>query len=47
MSLRFRLKPARFDLVWCEHVAMNIADRTGLYREFRRVLKPGGLLAFY
>jgi sarcosine/dimethylglycine N-methyltransferase len=38
---------ARFDLVWCEHVAMNIADRTGLYREFRRVLKPGGLLAFY
>jgi sarcosine/dimethylglycine N-methyltransferase len=38
---------ARFDLVWCEHVAMNIADRTRLYLEFRRVLKPGGLLAFY
>jgi sarcosine/dimethylglycine N-methyltransferase len=38
---------ARFDLVWCEHVAMNIADRPKLYREFRRVLKPGGLLAFY
>jgi sarcosine/dimethylglycine N-methyltransferase len=38
---------ARFDLVWCEHVAMNIADRPRLYREFRRVLKPGGLLAFY
>ncbi len=37
----------RFDLVWCEHVAMNIADRPGLYREFRRVLKQGGLLAFY
>ena len=38
---------ARFDLVWCEHVAMNIADRPKLYREFRRVLKPGGLLALY
>jgi ubiquinone/menaquinone biosynthesis C-methylase UbiE len=38
---------ARFDLVWCEHVAMNIADRPRLYREFRRVLKPGGFLAFY
>jgi sarcosine/dimethylglycine N-methyltransferase len=40
-------EPARFDLVWCEHVAMNIADRPKLYREFRRVLKTGGLLAFY
>jgi sarcosine/dimethylglycine N-methyltransferase len=38
---------AGFDLVWCEHVAMNIADRPKLYREFRRVLKPGGCLAFY
>jgi sarcosine/dimethylglycine N-methyltransferase len=38
---------AHFDLVWCEHVAMNIADRPKLYREFRRVLKPDGLLAFY
>lgn len=38
---------AAFDLIWCEHVAMNIADRPKLYREFRRVLKPGGLLAFY
>ena len=38
---------AGFDLVWCEHVAMNIADRPKLYRELRRVLKPGGLLAFY
>ena len=40
-------EPDRFDLVWCEHVAMNIADRPKLYREFRRVLKTGGLLAFY
>ena len=38
---------AGFDLVWCEHVAMNIPDRSKLYREFRRVLKAGGRLAFY
>ena len=38
---------SRFDLVWTQHVAMNIADRPGLYRELRRVLKPGGRLAFY
>ena len=38
---------ARFDLVWTQHVAMNIADRAGLYRELRRVLKPDGRLAFY
>lgn len=38
---------ASFDLVWTQHVAMNISDRAGLYRELRRVLKPGGRLAFY
>lgn len=38
---------SRFDLVWTQHVAMNIADRAALYRELRRVLKPGGRLAFY
>ncbi|OQW47144.1 MAG: hypothetical protein A4S16_09085 [Proteobacteria bacterium SG_bin6] len=38
---------ARFDLVWTQHVAMNIADRAALYRELRRVLKPDGRLVFY
>ena len=37
----------RFDLVWTQHAVMNIHDRERLYREFRRVLKPGGKLAFY
>ena len=37
----------RFDLVWTQHVVMNIADREQLYRELRRVLKRGGRLAFY
>jgi sarcosine/dimethylglycine N-methyltransferase len=36
-----------FDLVWTQHVVMNIRDRDGLYREIRRVLKKGGRLAFY
>lgn len=44
---RLPFEDARFDLVWTQHVAMNIADRAGLYRELRRVLKPGGRLAFY
>ena len=38
---------ASFDLVWTQHVVMNIADRSGLYRELRRVLRPGGKLVFY
>jgi len=36
-----------FDVVWTEHVAMNIADKTRLYEEMHRVLKPGGTLAIY
>lgn len=36
-----------FDVVWTEHVAMNIPDKTGLYKEMHRVLKPGGTLAIY
>jgi SAM-dependent methyltransferase len=33
-----------FDVVWSQNAAMNIADRDRLYREMRRVLKPGGRL---
>ncbi|HEX9253340.1 MAG TPA: methyltransferase domain-containing protein [Ignavibacteriaceae bacterium] len=36
-----------FDVVWTEHVAMNIPDKTKLYKEMHRVLKPGGTLAIY
>ena len=35
-----------FDIVWSQNVAMNIADRAALYREIRRVLKPGGRYGF-
>ncbi len=34
-----------FDIVWSQNAAMNIADRDRLYRDMRRVLKPGGRLA--
>jgi MPBQ/MSBQ methyltransferase len=36
-----------FDVVWTEHVAMNIPDKLGLYGELHRVLRPGGTLAVY
>lgn len=38
---------ASFDVVWTEHVAMNIPDKPKLYRELYRVLEPGGTLAIY
>jgi sarcosine/dimethylglycine N-methyltransferase len=36
-----------FDVVLLQHVAMTIADRPRLYREIRRVLKPGGRFAIF
>jgi ubiquinone/menaquinone biosynthesis C-methylase UbiE len=36
-----------FDVVWTEHVQMNIADKTAFYREIRRVARPGGMLLFH
>jgi ubiquinone/menaquinone biosynthesis C-methylase UbiE len=36
-----------FDVVWIEHVAMNIPDKPRLYQEMHRVLKPRGTLAIY
>lgn len=36
-----------FDLVWTQHLSMNIEDKPALFREIRRVLKPGGRLACY
>jgi ubiquinone/menaquinone biosynthesis C-methylase UbiE len=36
-----------FDVVWTQHVVMNIPARERVYREFRRMLRPGGKLAFY
>jgi sarcosine/dimethylglycine N-methyltransferase len=36
-----------FEVVWTQHVVMNIREREKVYREFHRVLSPGGKLAFF
>jgi ubiquinone/menaquinone biosynthesis C-methylase UbiE len=38
---------ATFDVVFSQHVQMNIADKDRLYREARRVLATGGRLALW
>jgi ubiquinone/menaquinone biosynthesis C-methylase UbiE len=46
-ALAMPFADASFDAVLLQHVAMNIFDRETLYREIRRVLKPGGRFATY
>lgn len=46
-ATRLPFDDAAFDVVWTEHVAMNIPDKALLYAEMHRVLKPGGTLAIY
>ena len=36
-----------FDVVWMQHVGMYVSGKTSLYREARRVLRPGGKLAMH
>ncbi|NJO32356.1 MAG: class I SAM-dependent methyltransferase [Rhodospirillales bacterium] len=38
---------ASFDLVWSEHVMMNLQDRISAYRGFHRTLRSEGRFAFY
>jgi ubiquinone/menaquinone biosynthesis C-methylase UbiE len=46
-ALDMPFEDATFDLLWTQHMAMNIADKDALYSEMWRVLKPGGKLAIY
>lgn len=46
-ALDLPFTPGAFDAVLLQHVAMNIADRAGLYREIRRVLVLGGHFATF
>ncbi len=46
-ALELPFDDGRFDAALLQHVAMNISDRPRLYREIRRVLKPGGRFATY
>lgn len=38
---------ASFDIVWTQHVQMNIAEKEQFYGELYRVLKPEGKLLYY
>jgi sarcosine/dimethylglycine N-methyltransferase len=46
-ALELPFGDGRFDVALLQHVAMNISDRARLYREIRRVLKPGGRFATF
>lgn len=36
-----------FEVVWTQHVQMNIPDKKRFYSEIKRVLKPGGHFLYY
>ena len=36
-----------FDVVWTQHVQMNIRDKEKFYAEIKRVLNPGGRFIYY
>ena len=46
-ALAMPFPDAAFDAAITLHVAMNIKDRRGLYREVARVLKPGAVFCVY
>ena len=46
-ALNLPFEPASFAAAYTQHVAMNIADKQGLYAEVARVLRPGGSLVIY
>jgi len=46
-ALHLPFEDAAFDVVFLQHVAMNIADRAALYTDVHRILTPGGRFATY
>lgn len=46
-ALEIPFDDGAFDVVWTEHVQMNIADKRAFYAEMARVLAPGGRLLFH
>ena len=46
-ALNLPFDDSTFEVVLLQHVAMNIADRPGLYKEIRRVLTSGGRFATF
>lgn len=46
-ALEIPYEDGEFDLVWTEHVQMNVTDKNRFYSELARVLKPHGHLLFH
>lgn len=46
-ALKLPFEDASFDGAYIFHVGMNISDKTQLFGEVRRVLKPGSVFAVY
>lgn len=46
-ALHLPFADASFDVIFLQHVAMNIEDRPALYSEVRRLLAPDGRFATY
>ncbi len=46
-ALALPFRAGSFDVAWIQHVAVNVQDKEGLFRQIRRVLREGGLLAFH
>lgn len=46
-ALDLEFQPETFDRAYMIHVGMNIDDKAGVFREVRRVLKPGGTFAIF
>lgn len=46
-ALDLPFKDGSFDVVWLQHVTMNIEDKKSLFQEIKRVLKPTGRLVFH
>lgn len=46
-ATRLPFEDNSFDVVWTQHVQMNIPDKSKFYGEAYRVLKPGGHFLYY
>lgn len=46
-ALSLPFEDSSFDVVWTQHVQMNIAEKAKFYSEIKRVLKDEGALVYY
>jgi ubiquinone/menaquinone biosynthesis C-methylase UbiE len=46
-ALEMPFERGSFDRAYMIHVGMNVADKGGIFKEVRRVLKPGGLFTIF